>query len=90
MWERQRRHLQGEKLRDIAITVYRLIYVLIWAAQLVKYWPAMLDTQGPSPDQEDPLEKEMATQSTILAWESSPLTESTGLMGQEKVGGKTE
>ena len=70
MWERQRRHLQGEKLRDIAITVYRLIYVLIWAAQLVKYWPAMLDTQVPSPDQEDPLEKEMVSHSSILAWKN--------------------
>ena len=87
MWERQRRHLQGEKLRDIAITVYRLIYVLIWAAQLVKYWPAMLDTQVPSPDQEDPLEKEMATQSTILAWEIPWREEPGGLqpMGPQKL-----
>ena len=33
--------------------------------------------QNPSPDQEDPLEKEMATPSSILAWRI-PLTEDPG------------
>ena len=40
-------------------------------AQWVKNPPAMQETQEtqfPSLDQEDPLEKEMATHSSILAW----------------------
>ena len=44
---------------------------LIWAsqvAQLVKNLPAMQETQIQSLGQEDPLEKEMATQANIPAW----------------------
>ena len=37
-------------------------------AQLVKNLPAMQETQVRFLDQEDPLEKEMATHSSILAW----------------------
>ena len=37
-------------------------------AQLVKNLPAMQETQVQFLDQEDPLEKEMATHSSILAW----------------------
>ena len=37
-------------------------------AQLVKYLPAMQETQIRSPGWEDPLEKEMATYSGVLAW----------------------
>ena len=37
-------------------------------AQLVKNLPAMKETQVQSLGQEDPLEKEMATYSSILAW----------------------
>ena len=36
--------------------------------QRLKRLPAMLETQVQSLDQEDPLEKEMATHSSILAW----------------------
>ena len=36
-------------------------------AQTVKSLPAMQETRVPSPGQEDPLEKEMATHSGILA-----------------------
>ena len=35
---------------------------------MVKNTPAMQETQVRSPGQEDPLEKEMATHSSILAW----------------------
>ena len=38
-------------------------------AQMVKNLPAKQETQVQSLDQEDPLEKEMATRSSILAWE---------------------
>ena len=36
--------------------------------QMVKSLPAMQETQVQSLGQEDPLEKEMATHSSILAW----------------------
>ena len=38
-------------------------------AQMVNNLPAMPETQVPSLGWEDPLEKEMATHSSILAWE---------------------
>ena len=37
-------------------------------AQMVKNLPAIQETQVQSLDQEDPLEKEMASHSNILAW----------------------
>ena len=37
-------------------------------AQMVKNLPAMQETLVQSLGQEDPLEKEMATHSSILAW----------------------
>jgi len=55
-------------------------------AQTVKNLPAMQDTWVPSLDREDPLEKGMATHSSILAWRS-PWTEEPGRlqsMGQKE------
>ena len=46
-------------------------------AQVVKNLPAMQETQVPSLGEEDPLEKEMATYSSILAWKT-PWTEEPG------------
>ena len=37
-------------------------------AQMVKHLPTMRETQVQSLGQEDPLEKEMVTHSSILAW----------------------
>ena len=37
-------------------------------AQMVKHLPAMRETRVRSPGREDPLEKEMATHSSTLAW----------------------
>ena len=53
-------------------------------AQTVKHLPAMWETQVQSLGQEDPLEKEMATHSSILAWktpwsEEPDRLQSTGL-----------
>ena len=49
--------------------------------QTVKSLPAMWETWVPSLGREDPLEKEMATHSRILAWEI-PWTEALdGLQG---------
>ena len=45
--------------------------------QRLKHLPAMWETWVPSLGQEDPLEKEMATHSTVLAWRI-PWTEELG------------
>ena len=62
-----------------------------WAfleAQMVKNLPAVQDTQVQSLDWEDPLEKEMAAHSSILAWEIPWSEELGGLqsMGLQRVG----
>ena len=46
-------------------------------AQMIKYLPAMQEIQFRSLGGEDPLEKEMATHSSILAWRI-PWTEKPG------------
>ena len=57
-------------------------------AQMVKNLPAMQETWLPSLGQEDPLEKEMATISSILAWKMPRTEEPGGLqsMGSQRVG----
>ena len=57
-------------------------------AQEVKCLPAMWETWVRSPGWEDPLEKEMATHSSILAWEITWTEEPGGLqsMGSPGVG----
>ena len=55
---------------------------------MVKNLPAVQETRVQSLGQEDPLEKEMATHSSILAWKI-PWTEEPGRlqsMGSERVG----
>ena len=55
-------------------------YVSIWASlvvQRVKHLPVVQETEVRSLGQEDPLEKEMATHSSILAWRI-PWTEEPG------------
>ena len=61
------------------------IYVLV--TQMVKNLPAMQETWVLSVGQEDPLEKEMATHSRILAWEVPWTEEPGGLqsMGSQRV-----
>ena len=54
-------------------------------AQTVKNLPAMQETQVPSLDWEDPLEKGMATHTSILAWRL-PRTEEPG--GLQSMGRK--
>ena len=56
-------------------------------AQVVKNLPAMQEIQVQSLGQEDPLEKEMATYSGILAWRIPWTEEPGGLqsMGLQKV-----
>ena len=57
-------------------------------AQTVKCLPIMRETQVQSLGREDPLEKEMATHSSVLAW-NVPWTEEPGglqSMGSQRVG----
>ena len=57
-------------------------------AQSVKNLPAVQETQVRSLGWEDPLEKEMATHPSILAWKISWTEEPDGLqsMGSQRVG----
>ena len=57
-------------------------------AQMVKSLPAMQETQVPSLGWEDPLEKETAIHSCILAWKIPWMEEPGGLqsMGLQRVG----
>ena len=57
-------------------------------AQTVKNLPAVQETQVQSLGWEDPLEKEMATRSSILAWKNPMDRGAWGLqsMGSQRVG----
>ena len=57
-------------------------------AQMVKHPPTMQETWVRSLSQEDPLEKEMATPCSILAWKIPWTEEPGGLqsMGSQRVG----
>ena len=63
-----------------------MIYYIV--AQMVKNLPAMQETWVQSLGREDPLEKEMATHSSIPAWRIPWTKESGGLqfIGSHKVG----
>ena len=65
----------------------RLLLQLESLAQSVKNLPAVQETQVRSLGQENPLEKEMATHSSILAWKISWTEEPGGLqsMGSQTV-----
>ena len=55
---------------------------------MIKHLPAMQETQAKSLVWEDPLEKEMATHSSTLAWKIPWSEEPGGLqsMGSQRVG----
>ena len=64
------------------------MYQASLVAQMVKSLPAMQETWVPSLGQEGPLEKEMATHSSILTWKIPRMEEPGGLhpMGWQIVG----
>ena len=71
--------------------VYKCTYVYMWASpgSAVKKSPAMQatwETQGQSLGWEDPLEKKIATHSSILVWKT-PWTEECG--GLQSIGSQT-
>ena len=61
---------------------------MIYIARMVKCLPAMREAWVQSLGQDDPLEKEMATHSSILAWKIPWMEEPGGLqsMGWQRVG----
>ena len=64
------------------------LYLTSLVAQMVKHLPTMQETWVRSLGWEDPLEKEMATHSSTLAWKI-PLTEEPGRLqstGSQRVG----
>ena len=65
-----------------------LVILTSLVAQMVKCLPAMWETWVRSLGQEDPLEKEMATHSSILAWKIPWMEEPGRLqsMGLQRVG----
>ena len=65
---------------DLWITLlWYSLYGLPWVAQVVKNLPVRQDTQAWFLGQEDQLEKEMATHSSILAWKVPWTEEPSGL-----------
>ena len=72
--------------------LYSIIsYYKMWTSlvsQRSKYLPAMQETWVPSLGWEDPLEKEMATHSSVLAWRIPGTEEPGGLpsLGPHRVG----
>ena len=61
--------------------MYEIVTSLV--AQMVKHLPTMWETWVQSLDREDLLEKEMATHSSILAWNISWTEEPGGLQPME-------
>ena len=72
---------------QVIITVTFLAHSLV--AQMVKNPPAVWETWVPSLGWEDPLEKGMATHSSILAWRI-PWTEDPGRLVSYSLRGRKE
>ena len=91
---RQREHVEDGRIKCgshlVCDDTAELIYLLMSfpVAQLVKNLPAMQQTQVQSLGWEDPLEKGMATHSSVLAWRIPWAEEPGGLqsMGSQRVG----
>ena len=73
-------------LRTLVVQTKSFVSSLM--AQRVKHLPAIQETWVRSLGQEDPLEKEMATHSSILAWRIPWTEEPEGLQstGSQRVG----
>ena len=74
--------------QSIGVSASAIVLPMILRAQLVRNLPVMQETLVRFLGQEDPLEKEMATYSSILAWRF-PWTEEPGRlqsMGLQRTG----
>ena len=72
-----------EMTRDHSVVFEIASKYCISVAQRSKHLPPLWETWVRSLGQEDPLEKQMATHSSILAWET-PWTEEAGRHGDSK------
>ena len=80
--------LQHQGKKDVAVVIKVTNQQTSLVAQMVKRLPTIRETQVQSLGWEDPLEKEMATHSSTLAWKI-PWTEECGRlqsMGSQRVG----
>ena len=68
--------LEAKKIKPVTVSIVSQSMASL-VAQRVKHLPARWKTLVQSLGREDPLEKEMATHSSILAWRI-PWTEETG------------
>ena len=85
-----RYHFTGDAFPDYTKYVSSSSYTFLWSslvAQMVKNVPTKWETWVRSLGQKDPLEKEMATPSSILAWEIPWTEKPVGLqsMGSQRV-----
>ena len=71
-----------------SVFVVFICLLLLLVAQRLKHLPLMRETWVQSLGQADPLEKEMATHSSILAWRIPCMEEPGGLQstGSQRVG----
>ena len=71
---------------------FRVVIMEIWASSVAQWYrihlpvQEMQETQVRSLDQEDPLEFEMATHSSILTWEIPWTEEPGGSLGSQRFG----
>ena len=72
-------------IKALSYTSYLYLYMV---TQMVNNLPAMRETWVQSLDQEDPLQKGMATHSSILTWRIPWIEEPDGLqsMGLQRIG----
>ena len=93
--------IEGKRNMSVCVCVYVCVYIYMYiyiyiyiympaslVAQIVKHLPTMRETWVGSLRWKDPLEKEMATHSSIHAWKI-PWTEEPGRlesMGSQRVG----
>ena len=80
--------VQSPSCAQLSVTPWTTACQAYLVAQRLKRLPGMRETQVQSLGQEDPLEKEMATHSSILAWRIPWTEEPGGLqsMGSQRVG----
>ena len=80
--------LDHSRANVLCVIILDHVKMCFLVAQMVKRLPTMQETRVLSLGREDPLEKEMATHSSILAWRFSWMEEPGGLqsMGPQRVG----
>ena len=83
-------HFKSNGTRSMWLPYIQDVFVVLCTlvAQRLKHLPAMQETWVLSLGREDPLEKEMATHSSVLAWSIPWMEEPGGLqsMGSQRVG----